>query len=362
MAKRALIVAGVLALALATGYQGAVVGVPLPWILGPMLISALAALTGHGLPEPKAVRQWAQVVLGAAIGQSFTIAILVSLTWLIPWMVLFSLWSLAMSAIGSLLLARWARLDRHTALLANLPGGVAEMAFLGGKAEGASTAIALVQAMRLSSLVLILPFAMTLLLDEASSPLAVPLAGGELGLGTLIVLGVGFVLGWSIDRLGVRNAFIVGALAVSVATTVSTGLDVGIPDPLFIAGQVAIGLALGSRFERRDVARMPRLVAAGLAASLITSVLTIVSAILVALPLGIAVPVMVLAGAPGGVAEMVITAAALGLGIAHVVAFQTVRIFVVNLFAAPVATLWLRVTDALWPEAVVQGRAGDSKR
>lgn len=336
--------------ALVVGYLAARLGVPLPWILGPMLVSALAALSGSGLPEPKLVRQFAQVILGTAIGLSFTTAILVSLVGFLPWMVLFALWSLLMAALGSLLLVRWARLDRHTAILANLPGGVSEMAFLGGKVKGASTSIALVQALRLSSLVLLLPLAMVLLLDDVGRPLAVPLAGGTLGLGTLVVLTVGYGLSWGIDRMGVRNAFILGSLFVSVVVTTTGWLDVGMPDALFIAGQIAIGLALGSRFDRRDAKRMPRLLAAGLAASLFTSLLTIGSAVLVSIPLGISMPVMVLAGAPGGVAEMVITAAALGLSIPEVVAFQTVRIFVVNLLAAPVAHLWLFVAGRLMPE------------
>lgn len=338
--------------ALVTGYLAAELGMPLPWVLGPMLVSAVAALCGIGPPEPQPVRQLAQVVLGAAIGQAFTTTILVSLAGLLPWMVLFALWSLLMAALGSLLLVRWAHLDRHTAVLANLPGGVSEMAFLGGKARGASTSIAMVQALRLGSLVLLLPLSMMLLIEDIGRPLAVPLAGGSLGFDTLLILGLGFALGWGINRLGIRNAFIVGALAVSVVATTTGWVGAGIPDELFIAAQIAIGLALGSRFERRDMARMPRLLLAGLGASLITSLLTIASAILVALPLGIAVPVMVLAGAPGGVAEMVITAAALGLSIHEVVAFQTVRILVVNLLAAPVAAVWLRVAGRLLPERV----------
>lgn len=315
-----------------------------------MLVSALAALSGIGLPEPKLVRQAAQVVLGTAIGQSFTAAILVSLVGYLPWMVLFALWSLLMAALGSLLLVRLARLDRHTAILANLPGGVSEMAFLGSKENGASTSIALVQAIRLSSLVLLLPLSMVLLLDDIGSPLTDPLAGGTLGFGTLIVLVLGYGLSWWVDRMGVRNAFILGSLFVSVFVTTGGWLDVGMPDALFIGGQVAIGLALGSRFERRDAKRMPRILMAGLVTSLLTSLLTIGSAMLVAMPLGIPVPVMILAGAPGGVAEMVITAAALGLSIPEVVAFQTVRIFVVNFLAAPVAQLWLFIASRFLSE------------
>ena len=110
---------------------------------------------------------------------------------------------------------------------------------------------------------------------------------------------------------------------------------------------MAIGLALGARFDRQEIARMPRIVMVGLVVSLLTSAIIIASALAIAGPLGIPLPVMTLAGAPGGIAEMMITAAALGLSVAEIVAFQTVRIIVVNFFAGPIAGLWLRMSNAL---------------
>lgn len=337
----------VVACALAVGYAASAIGVPLAWILGPMLVSAIAALSGRGLKESKLVRRSAQVVVGTAVGHGFTASVLLALLWKLPWMGVFALWSLVIAAFCSLLLERWARLDRRTALLANLPGGVAEMAFLGGAAQGASTAISLIQAIRVTSLVILLPFLLTLVLDQAGGTASAPLGGGAFSLATLMVLAVGYGVGWGMDRLGIQNAFIVGALLVSVLDTLSGIAGAAVPNGLFIGAQAAIGLALGSRFERREVARMPRIVAIGLVVSLITSALIIASALAVAMPLGISMPVMTLAGAPGGIAEMMITATTLGLGVAEIVAFQTIRIIVVNFFAGPIAGLWLRVSPAL---------------
>lgn len=337
--------------ALAAGYGANALGVPLSWILGPMLVSAIAALSGRGLAESKLVRRGAQVIVGTAVGHGFTAGVLVSLLWQIPWMVIFALWSLLVAAFCSLLLERWARLDRRTALLANLPGGVAEMAFLGGDTKGASTAISLIQALRVTSLVIVLPILLALVLDKTGGAVAVPLGSGAFGIGTLIILAAGYFFGWGMDRFGIQNAFIVGALLVSVMDTLTGTVGASIPNWLFIVAQVAIGLALGARFERKEIARMPRIVAFGLLVSLITSAIIITSAILIAGPLGISIPVMTLAGAPGGVAEMMITAATLGLSVAEIVAFQTIRIIVVNFFAGPIAGLWLRVSGSLFGES-----------
>ena len=336
--------------ALLTGYGANAAGMPLSWILGPMLVSAAAALSGRGVAESKLVRRGAQVIVGTAVGHGFTAGVLVSLLWLLPWMVIFALWSLLVAAFCSLLLERWARLDRRTALLANLPGGVAEMAFLGGDTKGASTAISLIQALRVTSLVILLPFLLALVLDNTGGSVATALGSGAFGIGTLIILAMGYFVGWSMDRFGIQNAFIVGALLVSVLDTLTGIIDADIPNWLFIGAQVAIGLALGARFERKEIAQMPRIVVIGLLVSLITSAIIITSAILISGPLGIPMPVMTLAGAPGGIAEMMITAATLGLSVAEIVAFQTVRIIVVNFFAGPIAGLWLRVSATLFGE------------
>jgi membrane AbrB-like protein len=330
--------------ALMAGYLGERVGIPLPWILGPMLVGAVAALSAHPLEEYKLVRQGAQVVVGSAVGHGFTAAILVSLMWKLPWMVVFTFWSLLVAASCSLLLERWGRLDRRTALLANLPGGVAEMAFLGGDTRGASTAISLVQVMRMSSLVIVLPFMLFLVMDGTGEGVAISLGSGSLGVGTLIILALGYAVGRGMDHFGIQNAFIIGALLVSIIDALTGFVGANMPGWLFICAQIAIGLALGGRFDRQQIARMPRLLSIGLLVSMITSAIIVASGLLIAVPLGISIPVMTLATAPGGIAEMMITATALGLSVAEIVAFQTTRVIIVNSLAGPLTSLWVKAT------------------
>lgn len=330
--------------ALGAGYLGDRVGIPLPWILGPMLAGAVAALRGHPLAESRLVRQGAQVIVGIAVGHGFTAAILVSLMWQLPWMVAFTFWSLLVAATCSLLLERWGRLDRRTALLANLPGGVAEMAFLGGDTPGASTAISLIQAMRVTSLVIVLPFLLFLIMDGTGGAVATSLGSGSLGVGTLILLALGYAVGRGMDHFGIQNAFIVGALLVSIIDALTGFVGADVPGWLFIGAQIAIGLALGGRFQRQEIARMPRLLSVGLVVSMITSVIIVASGLSIAGHLGISIPVMTLASAPGGIAEMMITATTLGLSIAEIVAFQTTRIIIVNFLAGPLVGLWVKIT------------------
>lgn len=341
----------VIALGLATGALFSYLGVPLPWVLGPLLASAAAALYGAPLLLWEPVLRSSQVVIGAAVGHGFTASFLVGLVALLPWMIGFALWSVAVAAACSLLLARLAPLDRQSALLANLPGGVAEMAFIGDANRGGASAISLIQVMRVTSLVVVLPLLLATVVEGTGNAVAPNLTGGAFSVGTALVLAAGYAGGWSLSRLGMKNAFIVAALLISLADNLIGLLDANIPSLLFVAAQIVLGLALGARFRRREMRRLPRVMVAGLGVSVLTSAVIIVSALALAWLLGHSPAVLVLAGAPGGVAEMVLTAAALGLPVPEIVAFQMVRIIIVNTSAGFLASFWSRFENAAPPDS-----------
>lgn len=326
------------------GWFGEQIDIPLPWIIGPMLVSTAAGLAGYGIGESRWIRRGAQVVIGTTVGHTLSASILFGLLSVLPFMIAAALISIFIAVLASELLAKQARLDRRTALLANLPGGVAEMAFLGDGRAGASTAIALIQAMRVSSIVLVIPPILTFFVTSGE-----PTLGYELGHGRFDwALGLILVLGWfgglGLSRFGIKNAFVVSALAISLVDTMIGFPGATVPTILFIVAQISIGLALGARFRREDVMRLPRLLGIGLLLSLITSavIIGVVLGLAVVIGLDLDLATMALAVAPGGIAEMVITAAALGLGVPEVVMFQTVRIIVVNMLAGWVADGWVR--------------------
>ena len=347
LAKASIRLPIVIALAILAGATGKRFGLPLPWIIGPMLVSTAAGLAGQGIGESRWIRRAAQVVVGTTVGHTLSAGILVSLLQTLPFMIAAALGSIAIALFASELLVRWGRLDRRTALLANLPGGVAEMAFLGDGRQGASTTIALIQAMRVSSVVLVIPPALAWLVPHADPTLGYELGQGQWDHALLLILVLGWFAGLGLSRLGIKNAFVVAALGISLLDTMLGFPGATVPSSLFIGAQISIGLALGARFRGEDIRRLPRLLAVGLAVSLLTSA-AIITAILAAgrmLAPGVDSATLALAGAPGGIAEMVITSAALGLGVPEVVMFQTVRIIVVNVLAGWVADAWVGWRD-----------------
>ncbi len=115
------------------------------------------------------------------------------------------------------------------------------------------------------------------------------------------------------------------------------------PGLLSNAAQLVIGCALGSRFERRSLGSAPRYVTAVLASVFAGIVIAAAFGALLAWAAGLPVATLVLATAPGGLAEMCITAKVLQLGVPLVTAAHVSRVFLLLVSIGPVyraATGW----------------------
>ena len=64
--------AATLGIATLSGWLFQVIGVPLPWFLGPIIAVGLLSLAGAHLATPPASRQTGQILLGSGIGLQFT--------------------------------------------------------------------------------------------------------------------------------------------------------------------------------------------------------------------------------------------------------------------------------------------------
>jgi len=122
---------------------------------------------------------------------------------------------------------------------------------------------------------------------------------------------------------------------VSIALTASEVTFSSVPGPLSSAGQLLLGCALGSRFEREFLAELGRYAAAALASILFAMALAAAFSVLLAWITAVPLPSLVLATAPGGFAEMCITAKVLQLGAPLVTAAHVIRVLILINATAP---------------------------
>jgi len=195
--------------------------------------------------------------------------------------------------------------------------------------------VALAHSLRMICVVTIFPVAITLAGFHATEdyrPVVVPFSQGGLAI-LLAVAGAG---GCVARLMHVPTAFMMGALVTCIALTMSGVQLSSVQTPLTNAAQVLLGAALGARFEREFRRDAPRFLL-GLAPSLLAM---LACAALVGWGLaagsGAYLGAGILAAAPGGIAEMSITAKVLRINVAFVTAAHVVRYVIVVFFTIPV--------------------------
>jgi uncharacterized protein len=308
--------------------------IPLPWMLGPLVAMAACNFGGIGLRAVRGAREAGQTVIGCALGLYFTPVVAREVMAFWPLLLVGGLFAILLGVMGGWILRRATGVDATTAFFASVPGGAAEMTFLGERYGARADRVALAQSLRVLLVVIVVPFALTYSGAHGTDlyqPAPLPLQWGRLA--TLLALGA--AAGALLARLGMANAFMFGPLAVAIALTVGEIQLSSLPSELSNAAQVLLGSTLGARFERRSLQSAPRFVLGVLASvAAVIGVAASFAFVLAALS-GLPAPTLVLAMAPGGIAEMCITAKVLQLGVPLVTAAQVARVLILITSTGP---------------------------
>ncbi|MBO1073206.1 AbrB family transcriptional regulator [Roseomonas marmotae] len=316
---------------------------PLPWLLGALVFVATARLAGAPVMASRPLRNGAMLLLGCALGLFFTPHASEHIARHGLLVLGAALVTLAIGIALAPLLARLARLDRASALFGSIPGGVAEMSLLGESYGARPSAVAVVQLLRVVGVVVMVPTSFMLLgvQGQFAGALAAVTQGFSPG-GFVLLMGAGALAALVLGRIGVRNFWLLGGLLVSAGLTM-TGYNLsGVPMALTAAGQIALGAHLGVQFERATFLGGGRMLSGALVHVALLTGICAVLGVALGLGFGLDPATMVLATAPGGVAEMSLTAKILLLEVPVVVAFHLVRIFMVAVLVQPVSIVLRR--------------------
>ena len=332
-------------LALVVSAAGAFVcvslGTVLPWMMGPLVAMALASMAGLPVSRPPLAMTVGQVVIGTALGLFFTQAVLAQMGSLVGYLIAASLFAFVLGIVCASLLTRLSGCDSRTAFFASLPGGAVEMANIASRLGGRADWVAAAHALRMILVVLTVPP----LLTHSG------VHGNEVWVGSTVLVDypallamlvlsgcAGTLLAW----LKVPNGWLIGPLLVTALIT-GLGLE-GSAMPRWVSNgaQLLIGCALGSRFDAAFLRTGPRFMLAATLTIFLGMALAAVFGYALAQVSGMHVPTAILATAPGGVAEMSITAKALQFGVPVVTAFHVTRMAFLVLATGPLFLLHQR--------------------
>lgn len=304
-------------------------GVPIGSVLGSLIAAALwtNATGGPGL-SPN-VRRLGQLVLGCATASILTPALLGQMAEVLPAMVLAAVFANGFAFLLARPFAHIAGVDRLTAILSVLPAGLAEMAGLAQDRKARADVVALAHTARVTLIVLTLPA----LVGAVRQPL-VP--GNGSAWATVACLTISLGLAWLMNRAGLLNPWIVLPVVVG-GVFVLFGVELAaLPPFVIVAAQILIGASLGARLPIASFARMPAVLLAAVFSTLalFTGMLVTVGPLLHWI-YEVDMTSLALALAPGGLAEMLAAAKAVGADVPLVLGFQLLRSLLTNT-AAPI--------------------------
>lgn len=320
------------------GWAALKLGVPLGALIGALLAVAALRPLGVRAAAPESVRKTGQLVIGTAIGLHFTPEVAMRAVADLPLLTGAAAFLILAGGAFGLVLARFSGVDARTGWFSSLPGGAAEMTALAIRHGGRPATVALAQSTRVIVVVVVVPALVTLVYGVGGGVgggVADHGATGEFRpFGLAAVLGASFVCGFLLDRSRFPNGYLFGGMGVGMALAVAQ-LDVSaMPAALTDGAQWLLGTVLGSRFHRGDAWPGRRFMVGTL---LTTAALITVGwgvALLLGPRLGMDAATGILAAAPGGMAEMSITAQVLGLSIPTVTAWHLLRIVLVTSLGA----------------------------
>ena len=340
---KALRVLGTFVLAAAAGAVADLLGVPLPWMLGPLFSCAAASLLGVRVEFVPMGRELGQVAVGLAVGMRFTPAVLAATLTLLPHMIGATLYVILFTVVAAFLHRALAGLDDTTAFFATAAGGMADMAVVAEERGGDPTAVAITHAIRVATVVSVVQILVFAFGEHGTIRSATEGASEN-----LLLIALCLLLAYGTARLfrhtPFPNPWLVGPIFLGTVLGASGLLLVEVPWVLIVLAQILIGTWLGCRFRREVLTQLPRAALSALAVSLFMVAAAAGGAWALAELSGLPFSTSFLALAPAAVTEMVITAQAMNIDAQIVTAFHVMRIAVVSSTILLVFALFQRIT------------------
>jgi uncharacterized protein len=309
------------------GYAFTKLNVPLPWLLGSLLVTTGCSFARLPVAMPRPIRTISTTVLGVLLGSRITPDYFQDL----------SQWSVSVAAVLLFVLVststcyvylrRIGNYKSVDAFFGAVPGGLNDMTLIGSQMGADERVVALVHGCRLLLTVALMP-AFLLVFAEAhvvtrSSDYGAgaPLDAWGAGLMILSAVSGGLVTTW----LRLPGGALIGPMAIYGALTLAGWTDAVPPGWLVAVAQVVAGAAIGVRFRNTPYGDLIRTMLIALGATIIQLNFSLLFAILVNLITGLSIADLILAFAPGGGAEMSLLGLSLGGDIAFITVHSTIR-------------------------------------
>ncbi|MEE2952300.1 MAG: AbrB family transcriptional regulator [Pseudomonadota bacterium] len=317
-------IAATLVLAALGGLLAHCLGLPVAWLLGPVVAISLASVAGLDTRLPPVFRQVAFFILGIQAGSGVSPEAIGQLG---LWPLSFAIQMvgvLAIVVVTYLYLRKFVGWSHETALFASLPGALAFVLAAASETRADMRSIIIVQTVRLLLLIGALTPALGWLEGGADVDAVARSHGGGLD-DYAILLGVSGALALLGARLGVPGGMMLGALIGSALLHGADLSAVSVPQPIAVPCLIVLGALIGGRLHGIERSALVTLLPISLIAFLIGLAMSALAGAAAVLTLDLGPGKVALAYAPGALEALTVLAFQFAIDPAYVAAHHVVR-------------------------------------
>ena len=322
--------------------------IPLPWMLGSL--SAVLLWNGYTKRKivwPKGIWYAGLIVVGYTIGSTFTQDTARTIMVQLPVMALVTIITIFFNLLMGYLTYCKTDISLASGLMGSIPGGLSQIAALCTEIEGADlTVVTFMQTARALSVVFVVPFlainglggnigGTSALLPNAMAQMP------ELTLHNGLLLVVIPLSGYLAKRLHLPTPYLLGPVIGTACFGLSGFAIPLLPRTWTNIAQLCIGTYTGARMNMQELKSCKQLIP--------FTITSLTGLLLLSLGIGwllnyyFQIPLITafLSTAPGGIAEMSLTAIQVHANLSIIVAFQLFRLLFILLIVPPVLKWWL---------------------
>lgn len=316
---------------------------PLPWVLGPMVFSIILTMTVEEAYAPPSGRLFGFFILGIALGLYFVPEMGIVILSHFDIVIITTLITLILGLLNGYIFKKIFNLDWMTAIFGSIPGGLVQMVEIGGELGGKREIIAIQQTLRVILVVVIIP-SVLLFVPQSSTPASLmTTASSEFDLFQFILLiglgGLGVIIG---KFMRMPILFMMGPMVVVAVVSLCGVSLAAIPSPLLHSAQMFIGISIALNFKRSNLLEYRKYLLLGLFAGITLTAMSFMTAWLLKVWANLDWLTAILSTAPGGIAEMSVTAVAVNAAVPLVAAFQIVRMILAMVVLPKIIVIILR--------------------
>ena len=317
--------------------------IPLAWMLGPMIITSIGALTGLKVKMPKLALSSILIILGLHIGNYIDQNLFNQMINWIWTSVIMLIYIVICILIVSKYLQKYARYGEKASIFSAAPGALGPLMILAENEKTDLSQVATSHLIRLTIIITVIPFIIvnnavteTLIVDDFNY-----MAQNHLNLIMLVIASIIFIL--IFDKIRVPAALLSGTLFASGLLQMTDVASYKLPDASINFCLLILGASVGCRFAEKTVKEIANNSLHSLVATTILVLLGFVAAYVATFFVDTNILTLILSFSPGGIYEVAVIAIAFDLNPDFVAFHHIIRLLFI-LFTVPV---FLRILEKL---------------